>query len=230
MTTVEQISSCLYNKFGIEVHNSNATLVHDLNMDSLDIVELFMEIEKVYGITIPDFKWEDFGMMTVARLAGYVDGVGGKFDRKASTYFSEYEGLKDQKNNLEQNNAVQGNLAPAQNTFKDLKDQKNNLEQNNAVQSNPAPAQNTFKDLKDQKNNLEQNNAVQSNPAPAQNTFKGLYAASASGKAKCRLTGRPCQKIKPDEIAKNTQLLNLCRQHKCNIENNFQKIMQEHTK
>ena len=203
MTTVEQISSCLYNKFGIEVHNSNATLVHDLNMDSLDIVELFMEIEKVYGITIPDFKWEDFGMMTVARLAGYVDSVGGKFDRKASTYFSEYEGLKDQKNNLEQNNAVQGNLAPAQNTFKDLKDQKNNLEQNNAVQSNPAPAQ---------------------------NTFKGLYAASASGKAKCRLTGRPCQKIKPDEIAKNTQLLNLCRQHKCNIENNFQKIMQEHTK
>ena len=70
----------------------------------------------------------------------------------------------------------------------------------------------------------------QSEQKPVQNSFKGLYTTSASGKAKCRLTGRPCQKIKPGEIEKNTQLLNLCRQHKCIIEKNFQEIMQEHTK
>ena len=154
----DQVKQILTDKFLVKP-DDNKTLVEDLNLDSLEMVELYMELEQTFKIYIPDDMSSQFSSMTVAELIKYVVESTG------------------------------GNILPSATIMVSQSEQK-----------------------------------------PVQNSFKGLYTTSASGKAKCRLTGRPCQKIKPGEIEKNTQLLNLCRQYKCIIEKNFQEIMQEHTK
>ena len=154
----DQVKQILTDKCGVKP-DDNKTLVEDLNLDSFDMLELYMELEQTFGIYIPDDMSLRISSMTVAELINYViESTGGKIPPSATIMVS------------------------------------------------------------------------QSKQKPVQNSFKGLYTTSASGKAKCRLTGRPCQKIKPGEIEKNTQLLNLCRQYKCIMEKNFQEIMQEHTK
>lgn len=53
---------------------SETTLTGDLGMDSLEIMELLMALEKKLGITIPA---EDIvGLKTVAEVAGYLEGRG----------------------------------------------------------------------------------------------------------------------------------------------------------
>ena len=178
VTIADNIRSIIYDKSGIMPKDDNADLILDLNMDSLDIVEMVMELEKVFKINIPDSIWQESGSITVAELINFVEQTGAEANPSLD---------------------MSGFLREAESTQKP-------------------------------KNTPVQHNVARNGVAPVQKTFKGLYTASANGKVKCSMTGRPCQKIKPDEIAKNTQLLNLCRQHKCNIENNFQKIMQEYTK
>lgn len=157
-TIGDLVKQILTDKFWV-TPDDNKTLVGDLNLDSLEMVELYMELEQTFKIHIPDDMSSQISSMTVADLIKYVvESTGGMIPPSATIMVS------------------------------------------------------------------------QSEQKPVQNSFKGLYTTSASGKAKCRLTGRPCQKIKPGEIEKNTQLLNLCRQYKCIIEKNFQEIMQEHTK
>lgn len=190
VTIADNIRSIIYDKTGIMPKDDNADLIFDLNMDSLDIVELTMELEKVFNINIPDSIWQEFGLITVAKLVNLVEQTGAEANPSLdmSGFLREAESTQKPKNTPVQHNVAQNVVAPVQ------------------------------------------HNVAQNGVAPVQKTFKGLYTTSANGKVKCSMTGRPCQKIKPDEIAKNTQLLNLCRQHKCNIENNFQKIMQEYTK
>ena len=158
MSIEKQVKDILIERFDV-VPDDNKTLVKDLYLDSLDLVELYMELEKTFAISIPDDMAEQISLMTVADLIKYVvNSTGGEIHPVATIMVS------------------------------------------------------------------------QSNQKPEQKPFKSLYTTSADGKAECRLTGRPCQKIEPGEIEKNHQLLNLCRQHKCIIEKNFQEIMQEHTK
>ena len=178
VTIADNIRSIIYDMSGIMPKDDNADLIFDLNMDSLDIVELVMELEKVFDIHIPDSIWKERGLMTVAKLINLVEQTGAKANPSLD---------------------MSGFLREAESTQKP-------------------------------KNTPVQHNVAQNGVAPVQKTFKGLYTTSANGKVKCSMTGRPCQKIKPGEIEKNTQLLNLCRQYKCIIEKNFQEIMQEHTK
>ncbi len=49
----------------------NAEFTKDLGADSLDTVELIMEFEKEFGITIPDDKAE--GIKTVADAISYIE-------------------------------------------------------------------------------------------------------------------------------------------------------------
>ncbi|MDW2995665.1 MAG: acyl carrier protein [Alphaproteobacteria bacterium] len=182
MSIEKQVKDILIEKFAV-VPDDNKTLVKDLYLDSLDIVELFMELEKTFAISIPEDMAEQISLMTVAELIKYViESTGGNILPSATIMDSQSE----QKPVIE---STGGKIPPSATIMVSQSEQK-----------------------------------------PVQNSFKGLYTTSASGKAKCRLTGRPCQKIKPGEIEKNTQLLNLCRQYKCIIEKNFQEIMQEHTK
>ena len=48
-----------------------ASLTQDLGLDSLDTVELIMEFEKEFGITIPDDKAE--GIKTVADAVAFIE-------------------------------------------------------------------------------------------------------------------------------------------------------------
>ncbi|MCH5231222.1 MAG: acyl carrier protein [Muribaculaceae bacterium] len=54
---------------GSEIH-LNARLKEDLGADSLDAVELIMELEKEFGITIPDEKAER--IRTVGHVIDYI--------------------------------------------------------------------------------------------------------------------------------------------------------------
>ena len=46
MTIETQVKSILYTKFFVDPKDNKATLIGDLNMDSLDLIELIMELER----------------------------------------------------------------------------------------------------------------------------------------------------------------------------------------
>lgn len=52
----ERVKSIIINKLGVEPEKvtREATFTNDLGADSLDTVELIMEFEKEFGISIPD--------------------------------------------------------------------------------------------------------------------------------------------------------------------------------
>ena len=53
---VEKVKAIIVDKLGVEPSEvtETANFTNDLGADSLDTVELLMEFEKVFGITIPD--------------------------------------------------------------------------------------------------------------------------------------------------------------------------------
>lgn len=53
---LEITKSVIVDKLGVEPEEvtNDANLIHDLGCDSLDIVELVIEFEKVFSISIPD--------------------------------------------------------------------------------------------------------------------------------------------------------------------------------
>lgn len=62
MESIEKtIEDILLDKFGIdkEVYDNNSHLTYDLGLDSLDFVELIMEVEDHYGIHIPDTRFDN---------------------------------------------------------------------------------------------------------------------------------------------------------------------------
>ncbi len=54
----ERVKAIIVNKLGVESEKvtREATFTNDLGADSLDTVELIMEFEKEFGISIPD-EW-----------------------------------------------------------------------------------------------------------------------------------------------------------------------------
>ena len=57
MSTVEEkVKAIIVEKLGVDEADINheASFTNDLGADSLDIVELVMEFEKQFGVTIPD--------------------------------------------------------------------------------------------------------------------------------------------------------------------------------
>ncbi|MCX8111922.1 MAG: acyl carrier protein [Bacteroidia bacterium] len=52
----ERVKNIIVNKLGVEAEKvtREATFTNDLGADSLDTVELIMEFEKEFGISIPD--------------------------------------------------------------------------------------------------------------------------------------------------------------------------------
>jgi len=56
MTTFEQVKKIVVEKLGVPEAKvtEDATFINDLGADSLDVVEFVMEVEKEFGITIPD--------------------------------------------------------------------------------------------------------------------------------------------------------------------------------
>ena len=69
----ERVPAIIVDKLGVNASEvkPEATFAQDLGADSLDTVELIMEFEKEFGITIPDDKAE--GITTVGDAISYIE-------------------------------------------------------------------------------------------------------------------------------------------------------------
>ena len=68
-----RVKAIIVDKLGVEESEvtNEASFTNDLGADSLDTVELIMEFEKEFGITIPDDKAE--GIKTVGDAIAYIE-------------------------------------------------------------------------------------------------------------------------------------------------------------
>ena len=69
----ERVQRIIEEKLGVDASEvkPEATFTNDLGADSLDTVELIMELEKEFNITIPDDQAEKIG--TVGDAISYVE-------------------------------------------------------------------------------------------------------------------------------------------------------------
>lgn len=72
MSTFDKVKEVIVDKLGVEEDKitMEASFVDDLGADSLDTVELIMELEEEFGIEIPDEDAEN--MTTVGAAVEYI--------------------------------------------------------------------------------------------------------------------------------------------------------------
>lgn len=66
-------------KFGIgsvEINVENKKMRDDYGLDSLDCVEVCMDVEKEFNIAIPDTMAEGWNQMTIRQIAEQVSSIG----------------------------------------------------------------------------------------------------------------------------------------------------------
>ena len=76
MSEIEsKVNAIIVDKLGVEASEvkPEASFTNDLGADSLDTVELIMEFEKEFGITIPDDKSEKIS--TVGDAIAYIENA-----------------------------------------------------------------------------------------------------------------------------------------------------------
>ena len=76
MSDIEnKVKAIIVDKLGVEASEvmSEASFTNDLGADSLDTVELIMEFEKEFDISIPDDQAEKIG--TVGDAVKYIEGI-----------------------------------------------------------------------------------------------------------------------------------------------------------
>ena len=73
MSTFDKVKEVVIDKLGVEDDKivSEASFVDDLGADSLDTVELIMQLEEEFGIEIPDEDAE--AITTVQAAVDYID-------------------------------------------------------------------------------------------------------------------------------------------------------------
>ncbi|MEA3318351.1 MAG: acyl carrier protein [Bacteroidota bacterium] len=71
--TTSRVKAIIVDKLGVDENEvtSEASFTNDLGADSLDTVELIMEFEKEFNISIPDDQAENIG--TVADAIKYIE-------------------------------------------------------------------------------------------------------------------------------------------------------------
>ena len=72
---VKKVKAIIIDKLGVEESEvtPEASFANDLGADSLDTVELIMEFEKEFGISIPDDKAES--ITTVGEAISYIEAA-----------------------------------------------------------------------------------------------------------------------------------------------------------
>ena len=75
MSTFDKVKAIVLDKLGTEENKITeaASFMDDLGADSLDTVELIMEMEEEFGIEIPDEEAEK--LATVGDAVSYIDSV-----------------------------------------------------------------------------------------------------------------------------------------------------------
>ncbi len=77
MDVAEKVKAIIVEKLGVDVDEitDDASFANDLGADSLDTVELIMEFEKEFDVTIPDEDAEK--IVTVGDSITYLSGATG---------------------------------------------------------------------------------------------------------------------------------------------------------
>ena len=72
-TVAERVKKIIIDKLGVEESEvtNEASFINDLGADSLDTVELIMEFEKEFDVSIPDEQAE--GIQTVGQAVSYLE-------------------------------------------------------------------------------------------------------------------------------------------------------------
>lgn len=72
-TVAERVKKIIVDKLGVDENevNSDANFIQDLGADSLDTVELIMEFEKEFDVSIPDEQAEK--IQTVGHAIEYLE-------------------------------------------------------------------------------------------------------------------------------------------------------------
>ncbi len=73
MSSYEKVKEVIMDKLGVEESKitAEASFVDDLGADSLDTVELVMQLEEEFGLEIPDEDAEN--LTTVQSVVDYID-------------------------------------------------------------------------------------------------------------------------------------------------------------
>ena len=71
MEVNKQVIEILQDKLGVDEISSDDNLIEDIGADSLDIVELVMELEREFGIQILDDEIDD-NFTTVGHLIDFI--------------------------------------------------------------------------------------------------------------------------------------------------------------
>ena len=73
MSSFDKVKEVIMDKLGVDEHKINieASFVDDLGADSLDTVELIMQLEEEFGMEIPDEEAEK--LTTVGSAVDYID-------------------------------------------------------------------------------------------------------------------------------------------------------------
>jgi len=73
MSSYEKVKEVIMDKLGVEESKitAEASFVDDLGADSLDTVELVMQLEEEFGLEIPDEEAEN--LTTVRSVVDYID-------------------------------------------------------------------------------------------------------------------------------------------------------------
>jgi|TARA_B100001146_G_scaffold43168_2_gene36864 acyl carrier protein len=73
MSTIEKVIEVVIDKLGVEEDKivPDASFIDDLGADSLDTVELIMQLEEEFGIEIPDEDAEK--ITTVKKAVDYIE-------------------------------------------------------------------------------------------------------------------------------------------------------------
>ena len=73
MSTFDKVKDIIIDKLGVEEEkiSADASFVDDLGADSLDTVELIMQLEEEFGIEIPDEEAEN--ITTISSAIKYID-------------------------------------------------------------------------------------------------------------------------------------------------------------
>lgn len=85
MSEIERkAKAIIVEKLGVDESEvtANAQFVNDLGADSLDVVEVIMEFEKEFGISIPDDKAEK--IVTVGQAISYIEMATGDSELESS--------------------------------------------------------------------------------------------------------------------------------------------------
>ena len=71
MEVNKQVTDIIKEKIGVSEINSDDNLIEDLGADSLDIIEIVMEMEREFGISISDDE-VDLNFTTVGHLIDFI--------------------------------------------------------------------------------------------------------------------------------------------------------------